>query len=85
MADFMKKPERVPIKPGREAHRRVRKTMQFFESEPAVFERAQDRAPALRSKIDGQESMDQFTTLAETTRMRASPFASTLALPMATF
>ena len=83
--DLMKKPERVPIQPGWETHRRVRKAMQFLESEPASFERAQHGAPALGSQVDGEESVDQFTTLAETTRISASPAPFTLALPMATF
>src|ERR1051326_4696049 len=84
MPDLMKKPERVPIQPGRETHRRVRKTMQLFECEPSVIEGAQDGTAAFGSEVDGEESADQFTTVAEMTRMSASPAESTLAFPMAT-
>src|SRR5260370_37618747 len=85
MPDLMEKPERVPIQPRWETHRRVWKAVQFFKREPAVIERSQDGAAALGSKVDGEEFKAQSTTLAETTRISASPLAATLALPIATF
>src|SRR5271165_2259556 len=85
MPDLMKKPQRVPVQPGWQTHRRIWETVELLQRETLPVEYAEHRAAALGSQVDGQEFVDQSTTLAEITRIRASPLLSIAAFPMATF
>ena len=55
LPDFVEQPECIPIKARGQAHGRVRKAVQFFECEPAAFERPEYSAPSFGPQIDSQK------------------------------
>jgi hypothetical protein len=59
-ADFVKKPQRVPVETRRQAHRRIRKTVNFAELEPVLREPADHRTAALCSQIQSQITTGHF-------------------------
>ena len=52
--DLVPEPQRVPIQRVEHAHRRIGEAVQFFDCQPAAFQRAQHRASALRAQIESQ-------------------------------
>jgi hypothetical protein len=64
VANFVIKPERVPIKPSRELHRSIVKTVQLFELQFSRVESAQDGPPALGAQVDRKKPVHAGNSIA---------------------
>ncbi len=64
--DFVEQPERVPLQARGRADGIVGEAMQLLKLEPAVFESAENGAPALGAQIEGE-------VLSHVTKLRLTP------------